>query len=388
MDNATSHPDDLKLKNICLVFLPSKTISMLQPLDQGIIHSFKVGYRKLLLRHVLSQISSCKSNKELAKSVSVLDAISWTTSALKKVEPRCVLKCLKNARFLSTSEVATGSTTEKSEKELAGLVANLDSNVQVEEYVKIDDDLSIEEENLHVSNFIHRDTTEALVLPEDDDEESPMEDCKIKDYSQALKYSKQLKQFFLKNEDSKGLTKLNPMKLKSTFVNLFFFIQVGATVPGIIRTLSHQQVVTVPVSSAAVKTLQTGPGSIVRTISPQQMASTSQAKSQPSTVVNTVLQQTTTSITRSTSSAATSSGQNYLSPFELFGIGTLSVQCQKDIIFARGPFAMLDPKKSYSQSLWVRVSALRFLGIQKRHQGSMVDSQKKFPSIEGVVMEI
>ncbi|GBN75151.1 hypothetical protein AVEN_260358-1 [Araneus ventricosus] len=171
MDNATSHPDYLKLKNINLVFLPPNTTSMLQPLDQGIIRTFKVGYRELLLRHVLSQISSCKSSQELAKSVSGLDAISWTTSALKKVEPG------------------------------------------VEEYVKIDDDLSIEEEDLRVSNFIHRDTTEALALSEDDDEESPMEDCKIKDYSEALKYSEQLKQFFLNNEDSEGLAKLNPMKI-------------------------------------------------------------------------------------------------------------------------------------------------------------------------------
>ncbi|GBN56331.1 hypothetical protein AVEN_33233-1 [Araneus ventricosus] len=93
--------------------------------------------------------------EELAKSVSVLDAISWTTSALKKVEPGCVLKYFKKAGSLSTSEVATDSTTEKSERELADLVANLDSNVSVEDYVKIDDDLSIEEENLHVSNFIH-----------------------------------------------------------------------------------------------------------------------------------------------------------------------------------------------------------------------------------------
>ncbi|GBO01180.1 Tigger transposable element-derived protein 6 [Araneus ventricosus] len=193
MDNATSHPDDLKLKNINLVFLPPDTTSMLQPLDQGIIRSFKVGYRKLLLRHVLSQISSCKSSEELAKSVSVLDAISWITSALKKVEPGCVLKCFKKAGFLSTSEVTTVSTTEKREKELADLVANLDSNVSVEEYVKIDDDLSIEEEKMHVFNCIHRDTTEALALSEDDDGESPIEDCKIKYYSAALKKQRTIK---------------------------------------------------------------------------------------------------------------------------------------------------------------------------------------------------
>ncbi|GBL94746.1 hypothetical protein AVEN_244732-1 [Araneus ventricosus] len=95
MNNATSHPDDLKLKNINLVFLPPNTTSMLQPLDQGIIRSFKVGYRKLLLRQLLSQICSCKSSEEFAKSVSVLDAISWTKSALKKVEPGCVLKVLR-----------------------------------------------------------------------------------------------------------------------------------------------------------------------------------------------------------------------------------------------------------------------------------------------------
>ncbi|GIY25922.1 transcription initiation factor TFIID subunit 4 [Caerostris extrusa] len=84
---------------------------------------------------------------------------------------------------------------------------------------------------------------------------------------------------------------------------------ISGGVPGIIRTVGHQQVVTVPVSSATVKTLQSGPGTVVRTITPQQMTVTTQAKSQQSThtVVSTVVQQTTSSITRSTSSATTSS---------------------------------------------------------------------------------
>ena len=61
--------------------------------------------------------------------------------------------------------------------------------------------------------MILRDTTEALALSEEGVEESPMEDCKIKDYSEALKYGEQLKQFFLNNEDSEGLAKVNPVKI-------------------------------------------------------------------------------------------------------------------------------------------------------------------------------
>ncbi|KAG8176557.1 hypothetical protein JTE90_010769 [Oedothorax gibbosus] len=94
-------------------------------------------------------------------------------------------------------------------------------------------------------------------------------------------------------------------------------------VPGIIRTISHPQVVSVPVSSGSVKTIQTVPGGIVRTISPQQMTVTTQAlvKSQPHTVVSTVLQQTTSSVTRSSPSSTTASS-GAMSP------NTIKKKCQ------------------------------------------------------------
>ncbi|XP_054724286.1 tigger transposable element-derived protein 6-like [Uloborus diversus] len=96
LDNTTSHPDDLKLQNAKLEFLPPNTTSVLQTLD---LRSFKVGYRKLLLRH------SCKSSEELTKSVTVLDAVSWITSARKKLEPGSVSKCFKKARFSFRSKM-------------------------------------------------------------------------------------------------------------------------------------------------------------------------------------------------------------------------------------------------------------------------------------------
>ena len=63
MDNAGCHPEDLdrKLSNIRIVFLLANTTSLLQPLDLGIIHSFKVHYCKLLMHFILAKIEQCSS---------------------------------------------------------------------------------------------------------------------------------------------------------------------------------------------------------------------------------------------------------------------------------------------------------------------------------------
>ena len=45
----------LELSNMTLAFLPPNVTSVVQPLDQGILVSFKIQYKKKLLRWVLSQ---------------------------------------------------------------------------------------------------------------------------------------------------------------------------------------------------------------------------------------------------------------------------------------------------------------------------------------------
>ncbi|GBM91601.1 hypothetical protein AVEN_250642-1 [Araneus ventricosus] len=189
---------------------------MLQPLDQDIIRSFKVGYRKLLLRHFLSQISSCKSSEELAQSVSVLDAVSWIKSALKRVESGSILKCFKKAGFASASDVVSDSATDENEKELNELLTHMDSNVRVEDCVEIYKDLRIEEEDLNVTNLIPQSTTEQFALSDDDENDFPVNEddvCKIKDFSEALRYSEELKKFFLCKGDSEGLSKVNDLNI-------------------------------------------------------------------------------------------------------------------------------------------------------------------------------
>ena len=67
LDNASSHVvnsakvgkscglSTLELSNMTLVFLPPNVSSEIQPLDQGVISSFKIQYKKKLLRWVVLQ---------------------------------------------------------------------------------------------------------------------------------------------------------------------------------------------------------------------------------------------------------------------------------------------------------------------------------------------
>lgn len=74
LDNASSHPH-LKLSNIQLVFLPPRTTSELQPLDQGIINAVKVQYRKRVLKQLICKMDSAGSVTDLVKWITFLDAI-------------------------------------------------------------------------------------------------------------------------------------------------------------------------------------------------------------------------------------------------------------------------------------------------------------------------
>ena len=99
---ATRHPPDVcdKYSNITIAFLPANTTSVLQPLDLGIIKSFKVHYRMLLMRFVLAKIDECSCASEGLKSMTVLQAIRWVSEAWKNVKETTIKKCFRKAGML------------------------------------------------------------------------------------------------------------------------------------------------------------------------------------------------------------------------------------------------------------------------------------------------
>ena len=99
LDNASSHPPDLTLSNIKLCYLPPNTTSHLQPLDQGVIRTFKATYRKYLLRLLLSKMDVADDTLSLCRSITILDAIQWTVKAWSDIKASTIEKCFRVIGF-------------------------------------------------------------------------------------------------------------------------------------------------------------------------------------------------------------------------------------------------------------------------------------------------
>jgi hypothetical protein len=78
------------LPNVRIAWLPPNTTSYWQPLDQGIIASFKLGYRKQWINFMLRQL---EADKNPNKTVNILKAIQWSRLAWEALEAHKIQKC-------------------------------------------------------------------------------------------------------------------------------------------------------------------------------------------------------------------------------------------------------------------------------------------------------
>uniref|UniRef100_A0A914WT09 HTH CENPB-type domain-containing protein n=1 Tax=Plectus sambesii TaxID=2011161 RepID=A0A914WT09_9BILA len=106
IDNACCHKlkEGTRLQCINIVYLPPNATSLIQPLDQGIIHSFKAHYRHLIIRKQLAAIEQDISAKDFSKTVDVLQALHMVKSAWNLVTPQTISNCFRKAKFTSQSD--------------------------------------------------------------------------------------------------------------------------------------------------------------------------------------------------------------------------------------------------------------------------------------------
>ena len=124
------------LKNVKIRWLPPNTTSHWQPLDQGIIASFKLHYRRQWVDYILRIL---QTNKEPNKTVNLLKAIQWTRIAWNDcVTDTTIRRCfVKSTVVKKPAEIKVREADEVADQEAL--------QAQMAQIPEVQDLLAIEE---------------------------------------------------------------------------------------------------------------------------------------------------------------------------------------------------------------------------------------------------
>lgn len=113
LDNCTAHILKNELSHVKLIYFPSNTTSVCQPLDQGIISSFKSFYRKNLVSFMISKLDEGEHSE--VKNINLLNAINFMKSAWLNVTQNTIRNCFKKA-FFEEADLIIESTSNFNEE--------------------------------------------------------------------------------------------------------------------------------------------------------------------------------------------------------------------------------------------------------------------------------
>ena len=142
MDNFSAHTGAVEylggknaLSHVEIEWLPPNTTSVWQPLDQGIIASFKLQYRKMWVAYMIKQFDN---DKNPLKTVTLLHSIRWAVQAWRHyIKSSTIKRCwLKSTCIYSTDDAEFEIDDEPAiQQEVRDLHAQVDGNIQVAEVV-------------------------------------------------------------------------------------------------------------------------------------------------------------------------------------------------------------------------------------------------------------
>ncbi|XP_029657980.1 tigger transposable element-derived protein 6-like [Octopus sinensis] len=99
VDHCPSHRITIELSMIEVLYLPKNTTTVLQPMDQGIIRSFKSHFNKFKFKHIIEQINYGDATIECYKKLTLKDAVLFSYLAWKDVSVDTISKCFQHAKW-------------------------------------------------------------------------------------------------------------------------------------------------------------------------------------------------------------------------------------------------------------------------------------------------
>ncbi|XP_067939534.1 tigger transposable element-derived protein 6-like [Watersipora subatra] len=131
IDNCPAHPTINGLMSTRLLFTPANTTSVLQPMDQGIIRTFKSYYRQQVLQFTVDYIDT--HGKKPDASINVLQAIRWVHRAWSHVTKETIANCFHHG-FGHTNLDQTDATLAANDNEEDELLV-IDADITVAEHL-------------------------------------------------------------------------------------------------------------------------------------------------------------------------------------------------------------------------------------------------------------
>ena len=140
LDNATVYPTSLadKSSNLKVVFLPRNTKSRLQPIEAGIIQSFKSKYRNKLMGYVIARVKEDLLASEIEKQIDIPQAIEWVAKAWKEVTAEMIKNCFAKCGFTEETSEIEDDTVDEELNALFKEFADSDCETTAEEYIDFD----------------------------------------------------------------------------------------------------------------------------------------------------------------------------------------------------------------------------------------------------------
>ena len=200
-------------------------INYFQPLDQGVIHSFKAHYRKNLIALMISKLE--KGEDFLPNDVNLLKAMEMIVSALDSVSAQTIRNCFIKAKFNIHSSATEITVSEEPSDDWEEIWSQLKDKSSVgfdtyQNYVLVDNNESTEIGNdltdqQIIEEIQNKDVVHTIESDASDPEEIPNV---LVSSSEAFIYISGLHLFFAQNSINNFNDSLNNMRQEITKTTL------------------------------------------------------------------------------------------------------------------------------------------------------------------------
>ena len=196
------------LENTRIAWLPANTMSYQQPLDQGIIVTFKLYYRRQWVTYMLRQY---EKNKDPNKTMTLLKAIQWSRVAWNQhVNALTIQKCFWKSTVIPNPQGINSNISIEDQGEINELQAQIASLpgvkdlMSIEEFIQPVDEIIDDNDDDIIASVVERYST---------DKEGEIEEIKDNDIeeekvaiSEAIRALETLKLYEIQQDDGDSIT--------------------------------------------------------------------------------------------------------------------------------------------------------------------------------------